>query len=159
MLQKQFEAFYKLEITSWIFKSLWQFCWKHFFKLDWFQLFAHSSRFGSVCFFFFCFFVLFVFWDINFHGLFHAKSILQEEQQWCDLTHSCEYQGVHFFPNGICPKVNVIAQLEFEFAYFDYAVYSIRTPPTVQGFNVLPCNGNNSTVIWFKWFRINLFAL
>ena len=26
------------------------------------------------------------------------------------------------FPNGICPKVNVVVQLEFELAYYDSAV-------------------------------------
>ena len=41
---------------------------------------------------------------------------------------------IHTFPKGICPKVNVIAQLEFELAYYDSAVqcfnyYSTRTPP------------------------------
>ena len=41
---------------------------------------------------------------------------------------------VHTFPNGICPKVNVIARLEFELAYYDSVVhrfnhYTTRTPP------------------------------
>ena len=31
-------------------------------------------------------------------------------------------KGVHAFPKGINPKVNVIAQLEFELAYYDVAV-------------------------------------
>ena len=31
--------------------------------------------------------------------------------------------GVHTFPKGICPKVNVIARLEFELAYYDSAVH------------------------------------
>ena len=29
------------------------------------------------------------------------------------LTHSWEDKGVHTIPNGICPKVNVIARLEY----------------------------------------------
>ena len=38
------------------------------------------------------------------------------------------------FPRGICPKVNVIARLEYELAYYDSAVhrfnhYTTRTPP------------------------------
>ena len=42
--------------------------------------------------------------------------------------------GVHTFPKGICPKVNVIARLEYELAYYDSAVhrfnhYTTRTPP------------------------------
>ena len=41
--------------------------------------------------------------------------------------------GIHTFPKGICPKVNVIARLEFELAYYDFAVhrfnhYTTRTP-------------------------------
>ncbi len=41
--------------------------------------------------------------------------------------------GVFFFPKGICPKVNVIARLEYELAYYDPAVhrfnhYTMRTP-------------------------------
>ena len=41
--------------------------------------------------------------------------------------------GVHTFPKGICPKVNVIARLEYELAYYDSAVhrfnhYTTRTP-------------------------------
>ena len=50
------------------------------------------------------------------------------------FTHSWrENKGVHTFPKGICPKVNVIARLEYELAYYDSAVhrfnhYTTRTP-------------------------------
>ena len=45
-----------------------------------------------------------------------------------------EDKRVHTFPNGICLKVNVIASLEFEIAYYDSAGqcfnhYTTRTPP------------------------------
>ena len=45
--------------------------------------------------------------------------------------------GVHTFLKGICPKVNVIARLECELAYYDSAVhrfnhYTMRTPPIVN---------------------------
>ena len=49
--------------------------------------------------------------------IFNAIAILPEERQWYYLPHSWEDKGVHTFPNGICPKVNVIAQLEYELAY------------------------------------------
>ena len=67
--------------------------------------------------------------------LFNAKAIL-EEQWWYYLIHSWEDKGVHTFPKGICLKVNVIARLEFELAYYDSAVqrfnhYTMRTPPFV----------------------------
>ena len=39
------------------------------------------------------------------------------------LTHSWEDKGVHIFPKGICPEVNVIARLEFELAYYDSVVH------------------------------------
>ena len=70
----------------------------------------------------------------TFVGLFNAKAILLEEQLWCYLTHSWEDKGVHTFPKGICPKVNVIARLEYKLAYYDSAVYcfnhyTMRTPP------------------------------
>ena len=67
--------------------------------------------------------------------LFNAKAILLEEQYWYYLTHSWEDKGVHTFPKGIFPKVNVIARLEYELAYYDSAVYRFnhytkRTPPS-----------------------------
>ena len=37
------------------------------------------------------------------------------------LTHSWEHKRVHTFQKGICPKVNVIARLEYELAYYDSA--------------------------------------
>ena len=70
---------------------------------------------------------------INLYRLFHAKTILLEEQKWYYLTRKWEDKGVHAFPNGICPKVNVIARLVYELAYYDSAVhrfnhYTTRTP-------------------------------
>ena len=66
--------------------------------------------------------------------LFNAKAIILEEQSWYYLTHSWEDKGVHTFPKGICPKVNVIARLEYEVANYDSAVqrfyhYTTRTLP------------------------------
>ena len=66
--------------------------------------------------------------------LFNAKAFLQEKQLWYNLIHSWEDKGVHTFPQGICTKVNVIARLEYELAYYDSAVhyfnyYTTRTPP------------------------------
>ena len=70
--------------------------------------------------------------------LFNAKAILLEEQCWYYLTHSWEDKGVHTFPKGICPKVNVIARREYELAYYDSALhrfnhYTTRTPPFYSG--------------------------
>ena len=65
----------------------------------------------------------------TFLGYLKPKPYLLEEQY--HLTHSWEDNGVHTFP--ICPKVNVIAWLEYELAYHDSAVhrfnhYTTRTP-------------------------------
>ena len=67
-----------------------------------------------------------------FFRLFNAKAILLEEQYY--LNHSWEDKGVHTFPKGICPKVNIIARLENELAYYNSAIhrfnhYTTRTPP------------------------------
>ena len=72
----------------------------------------------------------FIQWHIKLCGLFNAKAILLEEQQWCYLTHSWESKC-------ICPKVNIIARLEFELAHYDstgqrFNHYTMRTPP-LQG--------------------------
>ena len=58
--------------------------------------------------------------------LFNAKAILLEEQEWYYLTHSWEDKGVHTFPKGICPKVNIIARLAYELAYYDSAVQLVN---------------------------------
>ena len=66
-------------------------------------------------------------------GLFNAKAIFAEEQQWYYLTYSWwGDKGVHTFPKGIGPKVNTIARLKFEL-YFTAAVqhfsyYAMGTP-------------------------------
>ena len=70
--------------------------------------------------------------------LFDAKAILLEEQYY--LTHSWEDKEVHTFPKGICPKVNIIARLENELAYYDSAVHrfnhnTMRTPPIMYEYN------------------------
>ena len=80
-------------------------------------------------------FGFFVQWHIYLGMLSNAKAILLEEQLWYYLTYSWEDKGVHTFPNSICPKVNVIARLEFELAYYDSAVHRFNlyhiypTPP------------------------------
>ena len=66
--------------------------------------------------------VSFVYWHINFHGLFNAKAILAEEQQEYYLIHSWGNKGVHAFPKGISPKVIIIVWLEFKITYFKVAV-------------------------------------
>ena len=65
----------------------------------------------------------FVYWDINLCRLFNVKAILLEEQYGYYLTHRWEDEGVHTFPKVICSKVNVIARLENELAYYDSAVH------------------------------------
>ena len=83
--------------------------------------------------------------------LFNVKAILLEEQLWYYLTHSWEDEGVHTFPKGICPKVNVIVRLEYELAYYDSAVhrfnhYTPRTPPEKYLFLTLLDGGGSDTM-------------
>ena len=61
-------------------------------------------------------------------------TISEEKQQWYFLTHSWKDKGFHNIPKGIRPKVNIIAQLEFELAYYDVTMqhisyYKIETTP------------------------------
>ena len=68
----------------------------------------------------------------TFRRLFNAKAILLKEQYWYNLTHSWEDKGVRTFPEGICSKVNVIAQLEYELAYYNSAVHRFNHYTTRQ---------------------------
>ena len=47
----------------------------------------------------------------DYRWLFNVKATLLEEHQWCYLGQIWEDKGVHTFPKGIRPKVNVIARL------------------------------------------------
>ena len=48
--------------------------------------------------------------------------LMQKTSLWYYSTHSCGDKGVHIFPKGICMKVNVIVEVEFELSYFEAAV-------------------------------------
>ena len=56
------------------------------------------------------------------------------------LTHNRGAKGIHTFLKGIIPKVNIIAQLEFELAYYDVTVqyvsyYASGTIPIFEKLN------------------------
>ena len=95
------------------------------FFVEFYTIFFGFSRFGLVS----------LFNGIStFVGYLIPKAILLEEQYWYYLTHSWEDKGVHTFSKGIWPKVNVIARLEYELAYYNSAVhrfnhYTTRTLP------------------------------
>ena len=64
------------------------------------------------------------------------KAILVEELQRYYLANSREDKGwVHTFPKGICPKVNVIAQMEFEIAYFEVQHFNHNVSPHNEFFH------------------------
>ena len=74
----------------------------------------------------------------TFFRLFNAKAILLEEQELHYLTNGWDDKIVHTFPKSICLKVNVIARLEYELAYYDFVVhrfnhYTTRTPTPLNG--------------------------
>ena len=63
-------------------------------------------------------------------------------------------RGVHTVPKGIWPKVNVIARLEYELAYYDSAFhrcnhYTTRTPLLLNGFQF--SKWLNSTIWPIVW--------
>ena len=67
--------------------------------------------------------ISFFWWYISLFRLFNAKGTHLEEQEWYYLTYSWEDKGgVHTSPKSICPKVNVIARLDFELTYYDSTV-------------------------------------
>ncbi len=61
------------------------------------------------------------------------------------LLFNCEDKEVHNFPKGICPKVNVIAQLEFELANYDVTDHTCLrlrhedSPIRIDGEVILSC--------------------
>ena len=89
---------------------------------------AKSTRWQVLSFFFFFFFI-----NTRYNLLSGKRwSVCISKSQ---RTFSWEDKGVHTFPRGICPKVNVIALLEYELAYCESAVnrfnhYTTRTRPT-----------------------------
>ena len=100
----------------------------------WYQVFLSNTNNLHTVVRFQVFFDLVQFLYLMAHlPLFNAKALLLEEQQWYYLTHSWEDKGVQTFPKSICPKLNVIARLEYELTYYDSAVhrfnhYTTRTP-------------------------------
>ena len=88
------------------------------------------------------------------------RQLSEKKQKWYYLTHSWEDKGFHTFPKGICPKVNVIARLEYELAYYDFAVhhfnyYTTRTPPL--GFELVSISyDDNHETIGTSWMNKDL---
>ena len=66
-------------------------------------------------------FGFFVWWHINFHGLFNAKYVLREQKRYY-LTQSWENKGVHNIIKTICLKVNVIVGLDFDMTNNDLTI-------------------------------------
>ena len=63
--------------------------------------------------------------NINLRGLFSAKALLVEEQQWYYLSLCWGNKKVQYFSKGISPKVNIITRLEFERAYYDVLIQHV----------------------------------
>ena len=59
-------------------------------------------------------FNFFIQWHINLCGLFNAKNVLVEEQEWYYLTNSLGDKDVHTFPKDSGPNVYIIVRLEFK---------------------------------------------
>ena len=62
---------------------------------------------------------------------------------------------VHTFPNGICTKVNVIARLEYELAYYDSAVNRFNHHITILVLSVL----SRTKIVLIDFFMASLFLM
>ena len=89
----------------------------HFPSITCEQNCVESWQTGEFCFSFF------ILWHINLCGLLKAKAIFVERQY---SYYFRENKRVHAFPKYISLKVNLIAQLEFELAYYDVVVPHIN---------------------------------
>ena len=85
-------------------------------------------------------------------SLFNAKAILIEEQYY--LTHSWEDKGVHTFPKGICPKVNVIARLETDSRTTIPQFIALTITPRGHPHYHLRCTGLSEKLISFVMNRV-----
>ena len=79
------------------------------------------------------------------------------------LKNSWYDKGVHTFSKGICPKVNVIARLEFELAYNDFAVHCFNHYTTRPPLLIKLCTSINVEMVWveklFVWYLIVLIDI
>ena len=87
----------------------------------------------------------FTWWHINLRGLFNVKVIIVMAQNWGAMK-------VHISPKGINSKVNVIAWLKFELAYYDKAVYHVshyttETLPVCASVSKCWCHHNKVELI------------
>ena len=91
------------------------------------------------------------------------KAIPLEEQYWYYLTHNWEDKGVHTFPKAIFSKVNVIARLEYELAYYDSAAhrfnhYTMRTPHCLNNGSQLVVINLRNTHVTHVSFKVIIFV-
>ena len=73
----------------------------------------------------------------TFVGYLIPTPSFQKNSSETNITQSSEDKGVPTFPKSICQKVNVIARLEFELAWYDFAVqrfnhHTRRTTPPLS---------------------------
>ena len=99
----------------------------------------------------------FVLWHINLCWLFNANTFSSKNSSGNTFNPWMGDKGIHTFPKGICPKVNVIAWQDFELTNYDSAVhpfnhYTTRTPPTLCSENVNKnCSIYNGWCHWILW--------
>ena len=86
---------------------------------------------------------------------------------WYYSTHSWEDKGAHTFPKCICPKINVIARLEYELACYDSAVQCFNHYTTKTTFlmgriwpkvNFKQSKGGLIDLVWSGFSELSIFV-
>ena len=76
---------------------------------------------ASVSVFFFFFFFCLMAYKLSWI----PKLSLEKKQSWNQWTHCLKNSRDHIFPKNICPKVFLLARIEFELSYDDIAAYHV----------------------------------
>ena len=71
---------------------------------------------------------------------------VQKSQETYWMHHVWEDKKGYTFPKGICPKVNVIAPLEFELTYYNSTVRRFYQYTTTRALD----STLNNLIVWFQ---------
>ena len=66
------------------------------------------------------------------------------------LTHSWVDKGVHTFHKGVCPKVNVIARMEFELTYYGSVVNRFNHYTPEWSWKKTESEEKRNGIMWYR---------